>query len=255
MIVKEKVAESGHWYKADGSPAYTTIGKNGKERPTTLRDARTEGLLPSVTTIIGQLAKPSLNTWLQQQVLLSALTLPRLEGEAEEVWLARVMADSKETGRKAADRGTAIHAIIQSFYEGMYAPELPPYVKAVETAITNHFGERLWISEQSFAHPKGYGGKCDLSAKPDIFNKFNGAILDVKTKDTPLEKVEPYFEHIMQIAAYRQGLGMPQARGGIVFVNGTTNEVKICEIGEEELDNGWKCYEHLLSIYKIRNKI
>jgi len=70
MIVKEKVEPNGHWYTKDGTPAYTTIGKTG-ERPTTLRDARKEGLLPSVTTINGQLSKAGLDTWKQQQVLLA----------------------------------------------------------------------------------------------------------------------------------------------------------------------------------------
>ena len=44
MIVKEKQQDTGHWYTRQGTPAYTTIGKTG-ERPTTLRDARKEGLL------------------------------------------------------------------------------------------------------------------------------------------------------------------------------------------------------------------
>jgi hypothetical protein len=61
MIVKEKVQENGHFYTKDGHPAYTTIGKTG-ERPTTLRDARKLGLLPSVTTINGMLSKAGLDT-------------------------------------------------------------------------------------------------------------------------------------------------------------------------------------------------
>ena len=138
MIVKEKVAESGHWYTKDGTPAYTTIGKTG-ERNTTLRDARKLGLLPSVTTINGMLSKAGLNSWLQQQVLLAALTLPRLPDEPEADWLARVMQDSKATGRDAADRGTAIHAIIQGYFEQMYMFTLntkcswPPTVKVLES--------------------------------------------------------------------------------------------------------------------------
>ena len=45
-------AESGHWYTRGGEPAYTVTGKNGKERNTTLRDARTMNLVPSVTTVL-----------------------------------------------------------------------------------------------------------------------------------------------------------------------------------------------------------
>ena len=48
---------AGHWYTQEGEPMYTIIGANGRERNTTLRDAKTLGLVPSVTTIIGMIAK------------------------------------------------------------------------------------------------------------------------------------------------------------------------------------------------------
>ena len=50
-------SESGHWYTQEGEPMYTIVGANGKERNTTLRDAKKEGFVPSVTTIIGIAAK------------------------------------------------------------------------------------------------------------------------------------------------------------------------------------------------------
>jgi hypothetical protein len=247
MIVKEKVQENGHWYTKDGSPAYTTIGKTG-ERPTTLRDARKLGLLPSVTTINGMLSKAGLDTWKQQQVLLAALTLPRQDGEPEQEWLARVMQDSKATGREAAERGTAIHAIIEAYFDQVYMPEKPPYLDAIDKALKDAFGEQLWLSEKSFGHPLGFGGKCDLMSK-------EGFIVDFKTKETDLDKVDVYFEHEMQLAAYREGLGMPTARSAIVFVNGKTNQVKLIEVSQEKLQSGWECFEHLLRVYQIKNGI
>lgn len=252
MIVKEKVAESGHWYTKDGTPAYTTVGKTG-ERNTTLRDARKLGLLPSVTTIINLLSKAGLDTWKQQQVLLAALTLPRETNEPETEWLSRVMQDSKATGREAAERGTAIHAIIQSYFEQVYMPEKPAYLDAVDNALKDHFGAQLWLSEKSFGHHLGYGGKCDLMATGG--HDFNGIVVDFKTKDTSLDKVDVYFEHEMQLAAYRDGLGIPRARAAIVFVNGTTNEVKLIEVEEESLQKGWDCFQHLLRVYQIKNGI
>ena len=66
-----RASESNHWYTRDGVPRYTVMGKNGKERNTTLRDARTENLIPSVTTILNVMAKPALIQWLQKQVLLA----------------------------------------------------------------------------------------------------------------------------------------------------------------------------------------
>jgi (2R)-ethylmalonyl-CoA mutase len=61
MIIKSVDTESSHWYSQDGSPAYRIIGKNGKERNTNVRDARELNLVPSVTTVLGLVAKPGLD--------------------------------------------------------------------------------------------------------------------------------------------------------------------------------------------------
>ena len=74
-------SESGHWYDQNGDPAYTLIGANGKERNTTLRDAKTYGLVPSVTTIIGMIAKPGLENWKITQAIKAATTLEANELE------------------------------------------------------------------------------------------------------------------------------------------------------------------------------
>jgi hypothetical protein len=247
MLVKENTSESGHWYLPDGSPAYRIIGKNGKERNSTVKDAREHGLLPSVTTIIGCASKPALDVWKQQQAILAALTLPRLEGESEEDWLSRVVSDSKETAKQAAERGTQIHGVIEAFYEGIYIPELPPYVRAVESAINEHFGSQLWISEKSFAYG-GFGGKCDLVAK-------SGFVVDFKTTEKDLDKLDYFFDHQMQLSAYRQGFEMPKARCAIVYVNALQNKAKLVEIPEDDLRIGWECFTHLLAFYRAKNKL
>ena len=252
MIVKEKEEQNGHWYLPNGSPAYRVIGKNGKERNTTVKDARGLGLLPSVTTIIGCASKPALDVWKQQQAILAALTLPRLEGESEEDWLSRVVSDSKETAKQAAERGTQIHGVIEAFYEGIYIPELPPYVRAVETAINEHFGSQLWVSEKSFARG-GYGGKCDLISKSH--QKSDGFVVDFKTTEKDLDKLDYFFDHQMQLAAYRQGFEMPTARCAIVYVNALQNKAKLVEIPEDDLRIGWDCFTHLLAFYRAKNKL
>jgi hypothetical protein len=260
MIIKERQSEGGHWYDREGNPAYSVIGKNGNLRPTTLRDARTNNLCPSVTTIIGVAAKPGLDTWKQQQVLLSALTLPRQESEPEKDWLERVMMDSKQTGRVAAERGTAIHAIIQSFFEGALIPEAMPMCRPVEEAIKAHFGELLLLPELSFAHPLGYGGKADLIAKSR--HNFDGVCMDIKTKETEdISKVDIWPEHGMQLAAYRQGFKMPKARCANVFVgykmvngNPAFTGVKVIEHEPDDLDRSWLMFTKLLEFWQLKNK-
>ena len=260
MIIKERQSESGHWYSRDGTPAYSVVSKTGNLRPTTLRDARTNNLVPSVSGIISVAAKPGLDIWKQQNVLLSALTLPRETGEPEQSWLERVMMDSKQTGRVAADRGTAIHATIQAFFEGALIPEAMPMCRPVEEAIKTHFGELLLLPELSFAHPLGYGGKADLVAKARY--PFDGVCMDIKTKETEdISKVDIYPEHGMQLAAYRQGFDMPKARCANVFVgykmvngNPSFTGVKVIEHEPEELDRSWLMFTKLLEFWQLKNK-
>jgi hypothetical protein len=238
-----------------GNTAYTTIAKNGKPRATTLADAKKKNLYPSVTTVIGVANKgPGLQRWMQEQAILAALTLPRLDGEEESEWLSRVLNDSKAQSRQAADRGSAIHAIIESFFDNVLLEVVPEYCRNIENALKAAYGARLWIPEQSASHTElKFGGKIDLHAKADKVKGVSGVVVDFKTKEIPLESVVPYQEHIMQMAAYRELLGLEGARCGIMFVNGLTNEVKLCEIEEEELQKGLKCFFHLLRFYQLKS--
>ena len=259
MLIKERQSEAGHWYDEQGQPAYTIVGKNGNLRPTTLRDARVLNLKPSVSGIISVAAKPGLDTWKQQQVLLSALTLPRLPNEPEKDWLERVMMDSKQTGRVAADRGTSIHATIQSYFEGVIVPEVMPICKPVEEAIKTHFGELFLLPELSFTHSLGFGCKADLIAKP--INIFEGVCIDIKTKETEdISKVDVWPEHGMQLAAYRQGFNMPKARCANVFVGYKMVDgqimftgVKVIEHASEDLDRYWLMFTKLLEFWQLKN--
>lgn len=243
-------AEGGHWYDRDGSMRYTIVGSNGKERPTTLRDARKHGWLPSVSGIIKCAAAPGLERWRLDQMLHAALTLPRLDGEPEEQWIERVWTDSRETARKAAERGTAIHAAIQGFYETGYAEkDYHPYIAGaagqVELLVP---GCESWTPERSFACQLGFGGKVDMSCP--------FGVIDFKTKEFgPDTELKTWDEHAMQLAAYRQGLDMPQARCAIVYVSVTNPGLaKLIEIPEENLQGGWRMFLALLQYWQAKHK-
>lgn len=244
---------SEHWYCAiTGEPRYTTIGKNGKERNTTLRDAKsTPGtLVPSVSTINQQLAKNGLNTWFQTEAIKAATENPKLDGEEEKDYIARILDISKQKSREAMDRGTAIHDWIESYYNNEFIPESFSYVITVDKAITEHFGAQLWIPEQSLVNQEGYGGKCDLYAKPN--HDFGGVVIDFKSTEKSPGEQTPYLEHTLQLAAYREVLA-PSARCANVYINGTTGEVAIYEHSEQDLRDGYEMFLALLKIYKLKN--
>lgn len=242
--------EAGHWYTREGLPAYTVIGANGKERATTLRDARKENLVPSVTTILKVANNPVLNQWIQKQVLYAALTLPRIEGENDDDFIARVMVDSKEQGKQAADLGTDIHASIQAFYDGKDDESYVDHRKGCVRALQERYGDLVWIPERAFAHDMGFGGKCDLHNP-----QGDGIVVDIKTKDFgPDDKIDGYDEHLMQLAAYRVGLGIPSAECANVFVSRTTPGCTyIKEWTQEELERGWLMFHNLLRFWQIKN--
>jgi hypothetical protein len=244
MNLKNSFAsESQHWYQKDGTPAYTIVGKNGKERATTLRDARSLELVPSVTTILSVLAKPGLENWKQNQILMAALTMPRVEGETEQEYIARIIRDSKEQGMKAAEEGTRIHGAIEQHYlTGTHPVEYGTHVVAVVTAVEERFGPQEWIAEKSFA-TWYYGGKCDL-ASPEI-------VLDFKSKEfTEDDLPKPYDENVIQLAAYRWGLGYKSARCANVFISrNVPGLVHIVEHDEEEIKRGEELFELLCSLW------
>ena len=70
--------KSQHWYDKDGNACFEVPkAKGGGMRATTLADARKMGLYPSVTTIMGVMAKPQLDDWKLQQVAERAYANPQ----------------------------------------------------------------------------------------------------------------------------------------------------------------------------------
>jgi hypothetical protein len=226
-VASKFTAEAGHWYAHDGEPMYTIVGANGKERNTTLRDARKEGFVPSVTTILGIAAKPSLENWKIDQALNSALTLKRNKGETLEEFSYRCKQDSKEIGRKAAERGTEIHAMIE---QGFLGESNTPAYRAVKKFLDKYFPGEEWVAEDSFCADAGYGGKIDLYSKSGIF-------VDFKTKDN-LEGKDParlvFDEHGMQLSAYAEGCNVDAPDRVSIFVDRQDPKRIACHLWDKD---------------------
>jgi len=205
-------SESGHWYTQEGEPMYTIIGVNGKERNTTLRDAKQLGLVPSVTTIIGMIAKPSLENWKIEQALKSAITLERLKEESFNAFLYRCKNDAKSIGLNAAKEGTKIHAMIEKGFLG--GTKSKPY-KIIKKWLDKNYPKEKWIAEDSFCAKQGYGGKIDLYSESGIF-------IDFKTKSN-IEDKDPaklvFDDHGMQLSAYAQGCNAKDPERISIFID------------------------------------
>ena len=233
MSIIVRASENSHWYTQDGEPAYTVKAKDGSDRPTTLRDAKKFLYVPSVTTILKCVANPGLDVWKQEQLLLSCLTLPRLPGESEQAWINRIVSDSKETAKAAAERGTRIHESIEKHFLGEDCEYLE-LAQKTKQAIEDYFGVQQWFPEKSFAR-YGYGGKIDLHA--------NGIVIDIKTKEFEEgDKLPEYDSHIMQLMAYAYGLDMPESRVANVFVS-PSGVVAIKEWTDDQKERGWKMFQ------------
>lgn len=246
-------SEAGRWYDAQGRSVYEVPRADGKGmRDATLRDARKLGLLPSVTTIIRCAAAPGLEIWKQTQVLLAALTLPRAPGELDAVYCQRIMEDSRAQAEKAREKGTTIHAAIQSHYQGTgIDTETWPYVQGATIAVRDWANEPAWQAERAFADVmEGYGGKIDLCSADG-----NGVVLDFKTREFSADKpAKGWDEQLMQLAAYRRGYGYPAARCANVFVSTSVPGLAVVhEWSESELQRGWLMFKALLDFWKARS--
>ena len=239
------LSEAGHWYTLEGKPQYTVIGKNKKERNTTLRDARQLNLVPSVTTILDVAAKPGLVNWQINQGIHAALTLDRQVDESDEQFLYRVRQDSKEQGLKAAEQGTKIHGDINMGFAGKKDSEV--YTHLIKL-INNSFPNQDWISEGSYTSKEmGVGGQVDLHSKT--------IVMDFKTKDDIEGKDASklvFDNHGMQLSAYAQGCEYEDVDRVSIFVDRKNTNLIACHIWDKESHyKHVKMFNNILEYWKL----
>lgn len=191
-----------HWYQADGTPMHFVPCKSrpGETRPTTIADARKLSLVPGVTTVLNVLRKPALEKWLVMQGVLAVLTAPPKKDEDLDAFVDRVLNQEKQQDQEsqiAKDRGSEIHAALESWFSGgqrYMLPWIEPVACAIEAYGKVHACEKILVGE-------GYAGKTDLILElPDCF-----WILDYKTTKKLPDK-GAWNEHKIQASAYANAL-------------------------------------------------
>ncbi len=198
----------GHYYKRSGEPCYEVPAKSkgpGGMRAVWISDAISLSLVPSVTTVTGVVAKDALFDYFVKEGAKHALENPMQPGEDMDAYLKRICAGSKLHAKAAAIEGSKIHDAIEgSFKLRHYPDEYHEHVIATLEEIQRLFPDvKDWVSEKSFAHPMGFGGKVDLHSPS------TGIVVDFKTKPGALDDGKKLaFDQNVQLAAYQVGLGL-----------------------------------------------
>lgn len=247
----------GHWYRlTDGAPVHELPSKSkpGQMRPTTLRDARKLGLVPSVTGIIDVMDKPALRAWQVNQVLMAALTAPPKEvHQTETDWIRSIRDEARSESERAMNIGNAMHQALEDFVNGrQVVADHHWLLDAVQDALGDKRIDMMTMEpERTFANLAGFGGMVDLSGKD-----LDGVpvIIDYKSKDFDDEsKKLHYLDQAIQLAAYANGIGFPlhEVRGINVYMSRTTPLVRLHEWRTAELRKGWSIFHHALRIWQI----
>lgn len=265
-----------HFYNADGESRHTIIGKNGKERTTSIADARKLGLYPSVTTVMDIQSKPALIEWLQQELLAAAIESPYHPHEYPDVslWKKQTLTKMRLKSKTAAERGTEIHGFLDEYFKfgsvptgsiavptginlgtmEMFYNYLPNkvFIEPAIQLIDDTFGLEGWVSERSFTNKHlGFAGCIDL------YQPIKNIIIDFKTKDKEgLKGVKQYEDHKIQLAAYQAGLEMPKnTRRFNLFISTNTTTPGQCLLTEcTEFDRFNEMFYHLYRVWCLKNK-
>ncbi len=242
--------ESSRWYRFDGKSIKTITGAKGQEVKYNLSHAKkNKNGLPSVTTIIGDiLAKPGLNKWKEEQILLASLTLPRKEGESSDQWVERIREDAWEYTKSTIDTGKKVHADISNYYKHGYAPGLDISIKAI-FALDKMIAENnisIIQTEEGFANnEKGFGGTPDLIL---LEQNQKGSLIDIKTTDLSKYKT-PYMEWGLQIAAYKNGLYLSDVICVELIIDRSTGDFIFHYWDDNEIEKYWKMFSFLLEFW------
>jgi hypothetical protein len=201
-------ADSTHWYARDGRAMHMVRTAEGLERSTNLRDARKLGLLPSVTNVLGVIAKPELTAWKMEQVITAALTLPMGANEPLDAFAVRVAADAQARGSDAASFGTRFHEGAAALAGGSMEVDLKAPVGAWLAHYRDWLAENVervfWAEKTLVCGEHGYAGTADLFI---VHRRYGVTLVDIKTQAVrPGAKPRKYDTWSYQLAAYRRAL-------------------------------------------------
>lgn len=240
----------GHWYNDAAESCHTIIGANGKERPTTLRDARKNGWYPSVSGILGVLDKGDLSDWKHRQITEAAFLTQPKPGEFPAAYHSRIMEAAFKQVGDAAEMGTRIHKAIEQHFQGeTYDEALSVYVDAVDKWLLSNEVELIKQEIRLCNCVEGFAGTTDAL----ISSSKGDGVLDFKTRKTkPGKPVEPYNTQVMQIAAYGM-TAIPNLNpiGVNVYISVTEpGRIDDAWYSTDEVAEAWEMFKHCAALWR-----
>ena len=276
MILIPRQTESAHWYTKDGQPRHhvhlKAKGREHETRPTTLADARKEGWLPSVTSVIKLVRNKFLQDWISEQLVLAALTLPRQPGETDDAFARRVVEDANTQVTSAADFGTAIHACMEDYLANRQRTDMTallPFAEPVYRWIDENIAETIG-AEFRIVCSLGYAGTVDAKVRIQRGSPawssmdgagFNGiALLDAKTRKAGAKGVATYDSDCRQLAAYMQADTMKPAgdivptRAASLLIPSNEPQAPVLRAWTPaEVEAGWREFASILHCWQTLN--
>ena len=240
--------QAGHWYTEEGESAHVILGANGKERNTTVADARKLGLLPSVTSVIGIKNKPELETWKQEQVIRACIKFKKEEDELDEQYAKRIMLEAKKTTTDAATHGSLMHEAMEHILLGREHSKderLAPYIRTFKQWANDNIEKTYWCEKALVG--AGYAGRCDAYVR---MRGIGDAIIDLKNRKVN-PKYDPFYDtDCAQLWAYRIASENPQAACvSVVLASNDPESIKHHVWDEEELDQAGIAFQAMLKVW------
>ena len=160
-------------------------------------------LVPSITNVLGVLDKPALKFWAAGQVAERAYDMRHSLTQLEREEAVTILKQSPwRSSSRAADRGTTIHAYLETRLQGLEPREISGeaarFRRAADAFLDEWTPEPLHLEMTVFGD--GYAGTGDLWA---VLNNGAVAVLDYKTSKAI------YPEAALQLAALAHATTTP----------------------------------------------
>jgi len=248
-LIATAKTESSHYYLASGESCHGD-----------LRSARKVGAYPSVTTILAAAgpSKQGLMNWKEEQAILSALSLPRNDGEADSDFAKRVVLDSRKEVEAAAIRGTQIHSLAEIIINGEEPGELVNGYEAHFDSLKQwrkgiykvHKSEAVLVNEA-----EGYAGRVDLIAEiygeklcPEI------EVIDFKTRKFKNGKAAGYETDLLQLSAYSYAFAEDALPSRNILIDPVTGQLDEVRYTAEQVSKAYEAFKSICNVWRWLKK-